>query len=217
MDDTLSQAATAAASVLALVLSITNLYLQRRDRTPRLRIRVRYEYRLEPAEEAPGDEDPPRVHDDSQEGLYLRLGDFLKEHGVGYPQGTPVVRFALSNEGEKPIYLDEVALVLGSWPRPSRDRLVLDPTEGRILPRDLARGTAANVLRNQGGQESVAELVPGDGVGYKFELVRLANILEEEGHTGNICLALEATDRLGNVYRRPFEVNTDLWAYPEAR
>ena len=29
--------------------------------------------------------------------------------------------------------------------------------------------------------------------------------------------ALEATDRLGNVYRRPFEVNTDLWAYPEAR
>ena len=141
----------------------------------------------------------------------------MKEHGVGYPQGTPVVRFALSNEGEKPIYLDEVALVLGSWPRPSRDRLVLDPTEGRIFPRDLARGTAANVLRNQGGQESVAELVPGDGVGYKFELVRLANILEEEGHTGNICLALEATDRLGNVYRRPFGVNTDLWAYPEAR
>jgi len=93
----------------------------------------------------------------------------------------------------------------------------LDPTEGRILPRDLARGTAANVLRNQGGQESLAEPVPGDGVGYKFELVRLANILEEEGHTGNICLALEATDRLGNVYRRPFEVNTDLWAYPEAR
>jgi hypothetical protein len=215
--DTLTQTGTAAASVLALVLSLVNLYLQRRDRTPRLRIRVRYEYRVELAQEASDGEDPPRVHDDSQEGLYLRLGDFLREHGVGYPQGTPMVRFALSNEGEKPIYLDEVALILAPGPRSPGDRLVLDPTEGKILPRDLARGTAANVLRNQRGQEGLAELVPGDGVGYKFELVRLANILEEAGHTGNVRLKLEATDRLGNVYRRPFEVNTNLWAYPETR
>ena len=76
MGDALTQAATAAASILALVLSLVNLYLQRRDRTPRLKIRVRYEYRVEPAEETPGEAGPPRVHDDSQEGLYLRLGIF---------------------------------------------------------------------------------------------------------------------------------------------
>ena len=56
---------------------------------------------------------------------------------------------------------------------------------------------------------------PGDGVGYPFELVRLANVLRREGHTGNVRLMLEATDRLGNAYRRPFSVNTDLWAYPK--
>jgi len=33
-------------SVLALVLSLVNLYLQRRDRKPRLKIRSRYEYRV---------------------------------------------------------------------------------------------------------------------------------------------------------------------------
>jgi hypothetical protein len=58
---------------------------------------------------------------------------------------------------------------------------------------------------------------PGDGVGYKFELVRLANTLKAEGHAGNVRLALEVTDRLGQVHRRPFDVNTDLWAYPEDR
>jgi len=61
------------------------------------------------------------------------------------------------------------------------------------------------------------ELVPGDGVGYRFELVRLANTLTKEGHAGNIRMTLEATDRLGNAYRQPFEVNTDLWAYPNER
>ena len=130
------------------------------------------------------------------------------------------MRFALSNEGEKPIYLDEVALVLAASRRSSVGRLVLDPSEGRILPRDIARGTqgtAANVLLNQKVQEGLKDLAPGDGVGYKFEPVRLANVLEEEGYTGNVRLALEATDRLGNAYRRPFEVNTDLWAYSEER
>jgi hypothetical protein len=28
---------------------------------------------------------------------------------------------------------------------------------------------------------------------------------------------LSETDRLGNVYRQRFEVNTDLWAYPSER
>jgi hypothetical protein len=53
-------------------------------------------------------------------------------------------------------------------------------------------------------------------VGYKFELTRLANTLRKEGHTGNVRLTLETTDRLENVHRRPFSVNTDLWAYPES-
>jgi hypothetical protein len=47
-------------------------------------------------------------------------------------------------------------------------------------------------------------------VGYRFELIRLANTLRSEGHPGNVRMALEATDRLGNVHRRPFGVNTDL-------
>lgn len=61
------------------------------------------------------------------------------------------------------------------------------------------------------------ELVPGDGVGYRFELIRLSNTLTKEGHTGNIRMTLEATDRVGNTYRSSFGVNTDLWAYPEER
>jgi hypothetical protein len=78
--DALAQVGTAAASVLALVLSLANLYLQRRDRSPRLRIRVRYEYRAGTSEGSSrdipgGGRPPPRIHDGSQEGLYLLLGD----------------------------------------------------------------------------------------------------------------------------------------------
>src|SRR5918998_6022329 len=124
----MTQIGTAAASMLALVLSLVNLYLQRRDRRPRLRIRVRYEYR---ADALGGDSDhgtePPRIHDDSQEGLYLRLGDFLREHGLDYPQSTPLVRFAISNQGERVVYLDSVRLVLHPRSLLFRDRLVLDP------------------------------------------------------------------------------------------
>ncbi len=86
----------AATSVLALVLSLIGLYLQRRDRSPRLKIRVRYEYRPGTRDEA--NDGTPRIYDDSQEGLYLLLGDFLREYGLKYPQGSPVVRFAISNE-----------------------------------------------------------------------------------------------------------------------
>ncbi len=222
----LAQAGPAAVSVLALLLSLASLYLQRKDRRPRLGIRVRYEYRAASSEGASG-EGPslPGMHDGSQEGLYLLLGDFLREHGLRYPRGTPVVRFALSNEGERQIFLDAVRLVVrpggeaqrfgarlggrasGGWP-------VLDPTEGRVLPAGLA-GRTANVLTAGGEDANPVELAPGDGVGYRFGLIRLADILKGEGYTGNVNLALEVTDRLGNVYNRPFEVNTDLWAHPE--
>ncbi len=217
MGDSMAQVGTTAASVLALALSLLNLYLQRRDRRPRLRIRVRYEYRAGSPDED-SDKDPaaaPRIHDDSQEGLYLRLGDFLREYGLGYPQGSAVVRFAASNEGERTLYLESVRLVLR--PKPplfSGERLVLDPVEERVIPYELARETA-NVLGQHGNEGLPVELVPGDGVGYRFELVRLANVLRREGHTGNVRLMLEVTDRLGNAYRRPFSVNTDLWAYPK--
>lgn len=206
----LAQALPTAASLLALSISLLNLWLQRKDRKPRLRIRVRYEYRAVPAEGG-GEGSPLGMHDGSQEGLYLLLGDFLREHGLRYPRGSPVVRFALSNEGERQVYLDSVRLVVrptgwaaGSWP-------VLDPSEGRVLPAALA-GPTANVLAS--GEEPV-ELAPGDGVGYRFGLIKLADALRAEGHAGNVRLALEASDRLGNVYRRPFEINTDLWAHPE--
>jgi hypothetical protein len=210
--DNLAQVGPTAVSLLALVLSLFNLYLQRRDRRPRLEIRARYEYRTgDPDATSGGEASPPLLHDDSQEGLYLLLGNFLREHGLEYPQGIPVVRFAFSNKGDKIVYLDSVRLVFHPGSRPFGDRLVLDPAEDRVLPLELAEG-AANVLVQ--GRLPV-ELVPGDAVGYRFELIRLSNTLVKEGHTGNVRLALEATDRLGNVYRRPFGVNTDLWAYPE--
>jgi hypothetical protein len=216
MGELLTQAGTTATSVLALVLSLLNLYLHRRDRRPRLRIRVRYEYRIDASGEEPDKElPPPRIHDDSQEGLYLRLGDFLREYGLNYPQGSAVVRFAVSNEGERAIYVESVKLVL----RPKfpffGDRLVLDPVEDKVVPYELARGTTADIIGQHVGEKVAAELVPGDGVGYKFELTRLGNILRKEGYTGNVRLMLEVTDRVGNVYVYPFSVNTDLWAYPE--
>lgn len=218
MSDAVAQAGTAAASVLALVLSLANLYLQRRDRTPRLRIRVRYEYRAGTFEEGPNKSpSPPRIHDDSQEGLYLLLGAFLREHGLAYPEGSPVVRFSLSNEGQREIFLDAIRLVFrhGGGRLRRRETLVLDPAADRVLPLDLAEGVA-NVLEREDGPLPV-RLAPGDSAGYKFELVRLANTLKREGHAGNVRLALEVTDRLGHAHRRPFDVNTDLWAYPEDR
>ena len=139
----------------------------------------------------------------------MLLGNFLREYGLEYPQGSPVVRFALTNKGDKVVYLDNVRLVFRTGGRLVREWLVLDPTEDRVLPLELAEGIA-NVLAQ--GRLPV-ELVPGGGVGYRFELVRLANTLRSEGYTGNIRVVLEATDRLGNVYRRAVGINTDLWGY----
>lgn len=201
-------------SVLALVLSLLNLYLQRRDRRPRLKIRVRYEYRVgAPEAGSPVGSLAPQVHDESQEGLYLRLGDFLREHGVAYPRGSAVVRFAISNEGERVAYLGAVRLVFRAG-GPLGRRVVLDPVQKRVLPLHVARD-AANVAGPGATEGLPIEVVPGNGVGYRFSLTRLANTLEKEGHTGNVRLSLEATDRLGNAYRRAFRVNTDLWAYRE--
>lgn len=203
-------------SVLALVLSLLNLYLQRRDRRPRLKIRARYEYRVGAPEVGfPAGSPASQVYDESQEGLYMLLGDFLREHGVGYPRGSPVVRFAISNEGERVAYLNAVRLVFREG-GPLGRRMVLDPVQKRVLPLHLARA-AANVAGSGAAEGLPVEVVPGNGVGYRFSLTRLANTLEKEGHTGNVRLSLEATDRLGNAYRRPFRVNTDLWAYREDR
>ena len=204
----------AVVSVLALVLSLLNLYLQRKDRRPRLKIRARYEYRAGVPEGGSRAGSPaPQVHDESQEGLYLRLGDFLREHDVGYPRGSPVVRFAISNEGERAAYLGAVRLVFRDG-GPLGRRMVLDPVQKKVLPLHLARDVA-NVAGSGAAEDLPVELVPGNGVGYRFSLTRLANTLEREGHTGDVRLSLEVTDRLDNTYRRPFRVNTDLWAYRE--
>ena len=255
--ETLARVLPAAASSVALVLSLAGLYLQRRDRRPRLKVRVRYEYRANHPSGSPGNfqeapsedpsgnssgeasgpaSEPPRIHDDSQEGLYLRLGDFLQEHGTRYPEGHSVVRFSLSNEGEKVVYLGSVRLLLLAGPRlgtrlgtrlgvrlGSRlgarylgERLVLDPVRKRVLPAELA-GLTADILGSTGGGtgRSPVEIVPGDAVGYRFGLTALANALAEEGHEGNRRLFLEAVDRVGNVYRCSFGVDTGLWALPE--
>src|SRR5919199_2421635 len=124
----LAQVGPAAVSMLALLLSLFNLYLQRRDRRPRLEIRVRYEYRINTPDGATGLDALPQIHDDSQEGLYLLLGNFLREYGLEYPQGTPVVRFALSNKGDKVVYLDGIRLSFRTGNLLFGDWLVLDPT-----------------------------------------------------------------------------------------
>ena len=249
--ETLARVLPAAASSVALVLSLAGLYLQRRDRRPRLKVRVRYEYRLGPAGRPPGrspGHSPgeasdagnarPRIHDDSQKGLYKRLGDFLVEHGLQRePEGHSVVRFSLSNEGEKVVYLGSVRLYLllaGTSPdarlaerfggRFFGNRLIVDPVRERVLSAELA-GPTANILGTAGGEAGRApgraphrapvEIVPGDAVGYRFGLDHLADTLVEEGYKGDRRLILEATDRVGNVYQCAFGVDTDLWAPPE--
>lgn len=205
-----AQTGPAVVSMLALVLSLANLYLQMRDRRPRLEIRVRYEYRA--VGPFSGGAGPPQLHEENQERLSVLLGDFLREHGLEYPQGMPVVRFALSNRGERVIYLENLRLLVRGAPGGHRrEHRVLDPTANRVLGPELSEGSA-NVLASGGGRRPV-ELVPGDGVGYRFELIRLANTLSEAGYTGNVQLLLEATDRLGKSHRLPFEVNVSLWAY----
>jgi len=204
------------ASLLALALSLLNLYLQRRDRRPRLKIRVRYEYRVGDPTSQHDREDGalPRIHYDSQEGLYLRLGDFLREYDLAYPSGTPLVRFSLSNEGERDIYLSNIWLTLQAGKGLFRERLVLNPVEDRIISPELA-GATSNLLHFESNGGRTVELIPGGSAGYKLELVRLANTLKQEGYTGNTHITLEAADRIGNTYRARFEVNTDLWAYPK--
>ena len=176
---------------------------------------MRYEYRAISPAATDREAEPLRIHDDSQEGLYLLLGDFLREHGLTYPQGSPVVRFALSNAGQRTVYIKSVHLTLRTaGGLRSVERLVFDPSEERLIPADLAKNTA-NILSKRMTQRRPLELVPGDAVGYRFELVRLANTLKAAGHSGNVHMRLEMSDRLGKVHRCPFEVDTDLWAYSE--
>lgn len=113
MSESLLRAAPYLASALAVVLSILNLYFHRRDRTPRLRIRIRYEYRAEPASDY-------AFHAHSQQRLYMRLGEFLRANELSYLQaaktGIPLVRFAVSNPTTRTITLTSVRLVLRTSP-----------------------------------------------------------------------------------------------------
>lgn len=200
--ETFERAATAAASLLAVCLSLLNLHLRRRDRRTRVGVRVRYEYRV-------GGRGGPRLHDRTQHGLYLGLGEFLRAHGLKYPDGKPVLRFALTNAGGQPVYLEAVRLVLRSGIRGCGRPLVVDLAGGDVLPRKLAAGTA-NLVHPGGGEPR--ELVPGGRAGYRVELVRLARVLEEHGHSGNVRLAVEAEDSLGVRHRRAFRLDTHLWS-----
>ena len=201
---------------MALLLSILNLYLQRKDRRPQLKIRVRYEYRAAPPTATDRETEPLRIHDDSQEGLYLLLGDFLREHGLTYPQGSPVVRFAISNAGQRTVYIDSVRLALHTGGTRFGEQLVFDPSEERLIPADLAKDQTNIVLSGKRTRRRhPLELVPGDAIGYSFELIRLANTLKAAGHLGNVRMRLEVSDRLGKIHRCQFGVDTDLWAYSE--
>lgn len=58
--ESLAQLGPALVSLLALLLSLFNLYLQRRDRRPRLEIRARYEYRVDTLDGLPRQTPSPR-------------------------------------------------------------------------------------------------------------------------------------------------------------
>jgi hypothetical protein len=193
--DDLARLAPYLASVLAVLLSLLNLYLGRRDRSPRLRIRARYEYRAD-GEAA--------VHDRTQEGLYMRLGEFLREYDLAYPSGTPVVRFAVSNVGGRSVHLKGLRIVQRSGP--FGKSLVLDLKARRLRPAELSSEGPVNLL------SSPSEVGSGRSVGYRFELMRLSEVLVSEGIHGNVRLVLEITDRGGRVHKRRFRVNTDLWS-----
>ena len=93
------------------------------------------------------------------------LGDFLREYDLEYPQGTPLVRFTLANKGVQPVYLDSIRLIVVR-PRGLRSRrLVLDPTEDRVVPLELGAGESANVLGSAARCGGAVELVPADSVG----------------------------------------------------
>lgn len=224
-------------AALALLLSVLSLHFQRTDHRTRLQIRARYEYRWE--KDATGADSYPRIHETSQKALYVLLGRFLKEHGLTYPRGELLVRFSVRNRGEKSIHLSSVRITLRpgvahTLRRISRrrapilsERFVLDPIHDRLLPEKLSGDAAGSVLKTSRAGEgcsetseeveraalySSLELPPSESLGYRFGLTILANTLRREGFRGNVSLVLEVRDRLGNVWRHPFHVDTDLWS-----
>ncbi len=189
------------ASSLAVTLSLLTLYFQRRDREPRLGIRVRYEYRA-------GGEAGSAFHQDTQEDLYLRLGEFLRENGLAYSRvaasGAPMVRFAITNRSEKPIRLMDMRLVLRDQKKGSGE-VVLDPREGRTRQAALGGDETGNLLSEP------VRLRVSESVGKRLELARLSNILISEGFDGEVRVLLVVGDQSGKTHRKPFLVNTDLW------
>lgn len=127
------------------------------------------------------------------------------------------MRFAISNAGQRSVYIDSVHLTLRTTGGlRSVERLVFDPSEERLIPADLAEDQANIVFYGKRARRRrPLELVPGDAIGYRFELVRLANILKAAGHSGKVRMTLEVSDRLGKVHQQPFNIDTDLWAYSE--
>ena len=124
------------------------------------------------------------------------------------------MRFAISNASERTVHIDSVRLASCTDDPWATGRLVFDPSKERLIPADLAKDTA-NILYKRIIQRRPLELVPGDAVGYSFELVRLANTLKSAGHSDKVRMTLDVSDRLGRVHRCPFDVDTDLWAYTQ--
>ncbi len=112
-----------------------------------------------------------------------------------------------------PVYLFPREDVRTDLLRPSEKT---PPEAHQLIPADLAKDQTNIVLSGKRTRlRRPLELVPGDAVGYSFELVRLANTLKAEGHLGNVRMRLEVSDRLGRIHRCQFGVDTDFWAYSE--
>ena len=78
----------------------------------------------------------------------------------------------------------------------------------RVIAETFARHGLGVLL----GASGIERFIP-----FHRSIARYAHRSQNYSTAQHVRLALEATDRLGNAYRRPFRVNTDLWAYDEGR
>lgn len=208
-------------AAFALVVSALGLFLSRRDRRARLGITVGYEYRAR----SPGGE-PVRARGASQEELLASLADFLRTHALGYDDGEAVMSFLLENRGSSAVYPRTARLLLlsggknkgfasgfaGRVPFARRDApLVVDIASGRVRVSELSGG-AEDIAALTGADRRLPDHIsPGKSLGLWCPIPHLARTLASEGHVGEVELALQIRDQLGNVFTAPFPLDTDIW------
>jgi hypothetical protein len=207
--------AGAAIAALALAVSALGLFLSRRDKRVRLEISVRYEYR------ARASGGSVRARGASQEELLASLADFLRAHDLGYADGEAVVSFVLKNRGNTAVYPRTARLLLLSEKGGSvagvfsrfrgREPLVVDPASGCVRASEFPGGAEDVAARTGPDRRLPDHISPGRSFGLWCGLSPLARVLISEGYPGEVEMALQIRDQLGNSFIAPFPLDTDIW------